>query len=193
VPALDSSVGSELASALATVSILPDDLAFVDGFELFEFDLSNEDNVIVGEPFVSSYGDFVATTQMGWGNGALEDYCGFIFRRDETGDNYYTIEIDRRGSVRFFIRADGEWVPGEANSSGEILTNVSDVNDLVLVAQGDNFVFFVNGQEVLSMVDDTHTESGGVSIMSGTFEGSNEAGCSFVNSRIWDLSTAANQ
>ncbi|MEL7232976.1 MAG: hypothetical protein AAGK74_00690 [Chloroflexota bacterium] len=174
---------------LSTLSILPRDLAFIDGIDSFSFDLSNEDNVIVGEPFVSNYGDFVTAVTMAWGDGAAEDYCGFIFRRDETGDNYYTVEIDRRGSVRYFIRTDGEWVPGESNSSSNaVATDVDDLNDLILVAQGNSFIFFVNGEEVLAMTDETHSESGGVSIMSGTFEGSDDSGCTFTNAGIWDLS-----
>ncbi|MEM6281201.1 MAG: hypothetical protein AAF787_03330 [Chloroflexota bacterium] len=183
-----------IEASLSTLSILPRDLSFIDGIDSFAFDLANEDNVIVGEPFVSTYGDFVTAATMAWGDGAEEDYCGFIFRRDETGDNYYTVEIDRRGSVRFFIRADGEWLPGESTpSSNAVLTGLDDLNDLILVAQESSFVFFVNGEEVLEMVDETHSESGGVSIMSGTFEGSDESGCTFTNAGIWDLTAPVKQ
>ncbi len=174
-----------IEAELAAVNLASDALNLTDTIDGFTFDLSGEDNLIVGESFAGEYTSFVAATTIAWGPGGRDDYCGFSFHRTDR-DNYYNAEIDRLGTARFFILEDDEWRSGANATPSALNTAPNATNELVLIVQGSSFQLFINDEEAVTLTDFTH-DSGVVSITSGTFESSDEAGCTFTHSQIWQF------
>jgi uncharacterized protein YraI len=152
-------------------------------------DNSGEDNLVSWNRFVNSYSDFVVSATIGWGKGATDDYCGFTFRDiNLEGDTntLYAIHIDREGRLWFAELTDSEW--GESNYGNGEFINVgeNDTNDISLVVVGNTFSVYVNDEYSAQFQDDTLT-SGLVGLMGGTFESSDESGCTFSDAFVYSL------
>ncbi len=173
------------AAILAENGIRPSDLQQAESLASQEIDLTDEDDTILTEQLGNSYRNAIIATDLAWGPGSTDDYCGFAFRRVD-GDNYYTVEIDRIGEARFFEREGGEWFIGTQTFSDAIRIEADAINTLVLVIDGTQFTLYVNRQEVLGF-SDTTLASGTLGLAAGTFQGSDEAGCTFTNVATWRI------
>lgn len=153
-------------------------------------DLTGEDNLIQWEYFAGdgSYTDFVAATSFLWGPGNEEDACGLVFRMAD-GDNYYAIQLDRKGNVWFEERDGGQWERAKSVSSSALATGAMDQNHVVLAGVGSTFHLLINGEHA-AQFDDPSNESGRVGVSMSTFEKSNATYCIFLNAWLWDLSSA---
>jgi uncharacterized protein YraI len=155
-------------------------------------DNTGEDNLVSWNRFDNTYTDFVLSATIGWGAGATDDYCGFVFRDvGEDGDTntLYAIHIDRLGRLWFAELTDSEW--GENTyGNGEFLdVDIDDTNDITMIAAGDTFSVYVNGEYSAQFQDDT-LETGVVGLMGGTFESSDESGCTFTDAFVFSLDSA---
>jgi eukaryotic-like serine/threonine-protein kinase len=149
----------------------------------YEFDLSGEDDVIRWQLLDGDYGNVVMATTFAWGPGSSSDYCGFVLRYVDE-DNFYTLEMDRQATLRFFAQDSGEWVSLSDTSSEVIATAPSAENDLVVVTTGTTFTLFVNGEEALR-IDDGRYDVGRYGVAAGTFLESEASGCVFTDTRLW--------
>ena len=148
-------------------------------------DLTGQDNRLQWERLSGEYSDFVAGTQITWGPGAAEDYCGFVFREVDS-DNLYSIQISRDRTLSFSKKAGGEWQPDITGDGSRIRAGLSDINDLVIVVRGSGFDVYLNGA-FADRFEDSALASGSVAVMFGTYDESDETSCTFTNSWIWDL------
>jgi hypothetical protein len=178
-----------IADALAIVDI-PQESGFVAAESRSNvIDLTTDDNSIRWSSFDPVYTDFVIGTSFQWGPGATEDYCGFTFREridnDET-NTFYAVHLDRNGNLWFGELFEGAWGENIYGNGDFINTDVDDPNELILVAEGNTFSVYVNGQYSAQFTDETLTE-GKVGIMGGTLEGSEESTCTFSNTFVYNL------
>jgi hypothetical protein len=152
-------------------------------------DQAGEDNSIRWERLEGSYGNFVMGTTIEWGPGAIEDYCGFLFRESDS-DNYYTVQINRQDELWFNAYLDGEWQDDVVGNGDAVNAGADDQNTLVLVATGTVFTVFVNG-EYAARFDEPDLPTGEVALLAGTEDESDETGCTFRDAWVWALESSA--
>jgi hypothetical protein len=81
---------------------------------------------------------------------------GLVARED--GQNYYYFDAGKDGKFAFYLRFDDQWTTlVDVTSSGSIETN--GLNRLALLAQGDQFTLFINGQ-LVAQATDSHIRQG---------------------------------
>lgn len=118
---------------------------------------------------------------------AEEHYSyGVAFR--ENSDLYtYAFEIGNDGlySVQLY---DGEWKTLKAWSSTDAI-NVGETNELMVIADGSTLTFFVNGEQLTRLEDDTLAE-GTVGLVVDMFEEDTWAGVEFDNLVIQEIEDA---
>ncbi len=148
-------------------------------------DLTGQDNRLQWERLAGQYSDFVAGTQITWGPGAAEDYCGFVFRELDN-DNLYSIQISRDGRLSFSKKLAGSWQDDIFGDGSRVRTGLTDVNDLVIVIRGSVFNVYLNGA-FADRFDDRDFSSGSVGVVFGTYDESDVTNCTFTNTWIWDL------
>jgi uncharacterized protein YraI len=174
-----------VAAALARANITGGELAGQIASKTI--DLSGKDNVVQWENFKDSYHNFVIGTTIQWGPGADTDYCGVLLRNADD-KNLYALQIDRQGRLVLSVKIDDQWQK-DLNGSGSLIkTGATDTNELVVVAQDDSFLVYLNGQYADKFTDNRITD-GAVGILAGTFEGSDKSSCTFSNSWLWKLDT----
>lgn len=152
-------------------------------------DLSGVDNRLEWQDFPGeTYTDFAVGTTFAWGAGAAEDYCGLVFRETDN-DNFYTIQIDQTGGVTFNRKINGQWLDGISGQRATVSQGEGATNTLVLVARGQTFEVYVNGQ-MSGTFEDAQQAGGSVAVMAGTYDESDKTGCTFTNNWLWQLGTA---
>ena len=169
---------SEQTGALAT---------YVDAIKV---DLTGEDNMLRYNILNGVYTDFVMRATIYWGSESLEDECGFVFRQIDA-DNYYIIQINRNGILFFQKLSQGEWEDPRVSedTNNAIQTSWNETNDLLLVANGETFTAFINGEMAGQFMDKSNPE-GKNAVGAATYVNSNIAGCKFTDVWIWDLNKA---
>lgn len=173
------------ADILADLGVTADNGEEADYSESTTVDLTGEDDLIQWQSFEGTYSDFVAKTTIGWGPGATEDYCGFRFRGNDNTE-LYLVEIDRNGNVWFEYKINDEWQQALSGDGSNVRVERDATNEMVLVALGDTFTVYINGQYAAQFTDDAHPD-GLVSLMAGTYDESDETFCTFTDSWVWSL------
>lgn len=108
---------------------------------------------------------------------------GVAFRENEELHTYaFEIGNDRLYSVQLY---DGEWKTLKDWSSTSAI-NVGETNELKVIADGSSLAFFVNGQE-LTTIEDNTLSSGTVGLVVDMFEQETEAVVEFDNLLIREL------
>jgi len=176
------------AAILASFGIAEDNGEEADFVEETTVDLTGEDDLLRWESFDGTYTDFVVSATIHWGPGATEDYCGFRFRGEGT-ENLYIVDIDRNGGLYFEYKLDNEWQEIVDGNGRNINTDQDDTNQLVLIAVGDTFWVYLNGEFAGELVDNT-LPSGEVALLAGTYDESDETNCVFEDAWIWTLETS---
>lgn len=181
------SIGTgDFNDVLRQLGIAPDNGSLGGELAEMKIDLTGKDNWIQWEPIdEGTYGNFVAQTTLHWGPGAEEDYCGFRFRGDDE-NSLYTIQIDRFGNMWFVGKQNNNWGDTLTGNGNAIRVGTSDTNELVLLALGDVFTLYINGQNS-GQFQDSALANGQVSVLAGTYENSDETFCEFTNSKVWRL------
>lgn len=172
-------------AGLDMVGVTPDNGSLAAQINRMVVDVSDEDNIVRWENFDGEYGDFVAGTVIEWGPGAAEDNCGFLFREIDE-ENFYSIRISRDGFLWFAAKINGEWQDSVNGDGTLVRTAMSDTNQLTVVASGDSFTAYLNGEFAGQFSDDTF-EDGGVALAASTFESSDESDCTFTDAWVWRL------
>jgi WD40 repeat protein/serine/threonine protein kinase len=170
---------------LALAGIAPDS-GFVAATSLAEVvDLTGENDVIEWETLLGSYVDFVAGTTILWGPGAEEDECGLLFRQVDN-DNFQNVTITRQGNLGFTALIDSEWQAYTALDGTAVRGEAAARNDFVLVGIGDTFQVYLNGGFVGEYQSDVFAQ-GSISVMATTYDESDEAHCTYLDSWVWQF------
>jgi serine/threonine-protein kinase len=193
-PSVDSDEPSSVVSALMNLGYIPETMTgeFGDDDSRIAIDLSNADNRVSWEVLGGNYTDFVISTNIEWGDGATEDTCGFFLRIDPNGPSGYTIEINRNGALTYNELNNEEWQGIVQGDGDNIATRRSESNRLMVVAINNRFDVFINNQFATTFRDSNATiRQGIVGVMASTFDESEETGCTFTNTWVWDLNPDA--
>ncbi|MBZ0287224.1 MAG: SH3 domain-containing protein [Anaerolineae bacterium] len=181
-----------VSAALVQVEVAPDTCYLAEERRQDEIDNSGEDNLVSWNRFDNTYSDFVVGATVGWGAGANDDYCGFTFRDiNQEGElnTLYAIHINRQGRLWFAELTDSEWGDNIYGTGEFVNIDEDDPNELILVGVGDTFSLYVNGEYSAQFQDDTLT-NGLVGLMGGTYESSDESGCTFSDAFVFSLDSA---
>jgi hypothetical protein len=135
--------------------------------------------------FDDEYRDFVLGATFTWGAGAPEDYCGFSLR-DRLDSSYYTVNLSREGRVWWIPRIEERWGDRVNGDGDAILTAADAVNTLILVGVGGEFTLYINGERAETFHDD-RLALGELGVLGGTYDASDESGCTFTDVWAWDL------
>ncbi len=123
------------------------------------------------------FSDFVLTVEMTPWDSAEHYSYGVTFRQNEDLESY-VIELGNDGLYSIFLFTD-EWTPLEDWTFSEAI-NVGQTNELTIRAEGSSLTFWINGEELASIEDDTLTE-GTVGFVLETFEGGDTTAVDFDN------------
>jgi thiol-disulfide isomerase/thioredoxin len=115
-------------------------------------------------------------------NNDAHEYHGVFFRQQD-GNNFYSYRITPDGFFAFDVWRSGDYSFDRTlgpTLSGAIYTGVGQTNTLKVVANNDNFEFYINGEYVGSVTDGRFS-SGKVGVISCTCDGSPSTSASFSN------------
>jgi hypothetical protein len=135
--------------------------------------------------------DFVIRAHTAWESASktanwFSAGCGFVFRATDA-NNHYMIFLALDGNVymRGYVNAKYREF-GKAYAGG--INHLKGEADVVLVAQGDHFVYYVNGKKILDRKNSELVEGDlGLTLNSGTNKDYGTR-CEMTNIELWDLS-----
>ena len=192
IPSPTPGVPQYVSQALADIGVALDTGYLAEEKRQDSIDNTGEDNLVSWNRFDGTYTDFVLSATIGWGAGATDDYCGFVFRDVGEGNDtntLYAIHIDRLGRLWFAELTESEWGENTFGNGEFINIDIDDTNDVTLIGAGETFSVYVNGEYSAQFQDDTLT-TGLVGLMGGTFESSDESGCAFSDGFVFSLDSA---
>ena len=110
------------------------------------------------------------------------EFHGLIFRAQDN-ENFYSFRVAQTGEFAFDI-----WQSGDTNyrrlmgpaTSRAVRVGPGEVNRLEVIAEGAEFILFVNGARVASVVDNTF-DKGSVGFLVCTCDGADEVDVEFYN------------
>jgi hypothetical protein len=116
-----------------------------------------------------------------------EHYSYGVAFRENSELHTYAFEIGNDGlySVQLY---DGEWKTLKAWSSTDAI-NVGETNELMVIADGTTLTFFVNGEQLTTLEDDT-LAAGTVGLLMDMFEEGESAAVEFDNLVIREIEGA---
>jgi serine/threonine protein kinase len=124
------------------------------------------------------FSDFVLTVEATPHDTAGGDYYYGVGFRENSDSHVYTFEIGNDGFYAVFLY-DGEWKKLKDWSSSNAI-NVGETNELKVVAKGETLTFFVNGEQLTTLQDNTLAE-GQVGLIVDMFEAGQTAAVDFDN------------
>ncbi|MGB1286070.1 MAG: family 16 glycoside hydrolase [Aggregatilineales bacterium] len=139
------------------------------------------------------YDNFVfGTTFMyaGAAGGNTEHMCRVDFRL--TPNNNYRLQLNRNGEMKLSPTIDGnqlDTLENRSESSANLRVADSQANDLAIVAYNDELRVYVNHLLVGDFEDSQLSD--GIIRLIGNTSGETDAGCTFMDSRVWTLNNAA--
>jgi 3-keto-disaccharide hydrolase/AAA domain-containing protein len=93
------------------------------------------------------------------------DYGGMIFRGDSTTNDFYYLKVGQDGSYRLFLYQNGSGKSAQTLKDGPSIpgfhTGLKQSNLIAVVARGDKFDLYANGQLFASTIDGMNTYSRG--------------------------------
>ncbi len=114
--------------------------------------------------------------------------AGFIFRKN--GDQFYDFEINDQGQYYFRrhdANAGANYVPLVSSTFSSAIHSGSSPNTLMIIANGGDFLLFINGIFVKEARDSTYS-SGQISLVAGTLTAATNADASFANLNVYPVS-----
>jgi len=137
-------------------------------------------------------GDFVFQTEATWESTGGLAGCGYVFRssRSLSRGSYYEFFSIRLSGLPLWYAT--YWKEGILEklltpnypTSGAIRQKNGSTNRLAVVARGDRFTFYANGDRMGSVVDN-HLKEGRIGVFAGQESG--ETTCIFNNSWVWTM------
>jgi hypothetical protein len=135
--------------------------------------------------------DFVLRAHTAWESASktanwYEAGCGFRFREMD-GNNHYMIFLALDSNVYLIGYVDGNLRQFGRGAAPKI-NHLKGEADIVLIAQGDHFIYYVNGQKVFDRNNSALSGEGDLnfSIVSGTNKGFGTK-CDITNVELWKL------
>lgn len=111
--------------------------------------------------------------------------CGFVFRSEDE-DNHYMIFLALDGNVYLKGYVDGVYKEFGKGYVGKI-DNMKGEADVMLVAEGNRILYFVDGEKILDRQNDLiETGDLALTLVSGTNKDFGTR-CSITNIELWDL------
>lgn len=135
--------------------------------------------------------DFVISTTVEWDTASnTSDWfstgCGFVFRADDHGNNYYVIFLTLDGFAEIMRNSNSNLISLGRSYYGRLDTP-SGTAELVLTMQGSTINIFVNGEHVISRTDKRVTDGYlAHTLLSGTNKDYGTK-CTFKNTSLWEL------
>ncbi len=108
-------------------------------------------------PDAPATSDFYLAVEAQRISGDLDTQYGLIFRNSESRDAYYVFEIRDTQEYRFLVREDGEWIILIEMTASDAIRPAG-INRLEVVAQGEQFLFYINGEAITQWSDSTLSE-----------------------------------
>jgi hypothetical protein len=110
--------------------------------------------------------DFDISVDVNQEEGPSDGYYGILFRMDRDGFYFFGVSVDGYMEVILFTEDDLETLVGPRWSGA--IRRGQESNNLRVIAQGSEFAFYINGEQVATTTDDT-CESGGIGLASGNY------------------------
>lgn len=160
-------------------------------FTLSDFDESwAQIGWYIWDPTGFSPTDFVVRADASWDSASdtanwWSSGCGFVFREDGI-ENHYLAYLGLDGRVYFFRSKNNVYAPLGSSYYGKLDTHNGHAQ-IMLVVEGVNITFFVNGEKVHTR-QDQGLESGNLALtlLSGINTGFGTR-CKMVNIELWEL------
>ncbi|MFC1959158.1 TIR domain-containing protein [Chloroflexota bacterium] len=127
------------------------------------------------------YDDFIIGATVQWGPGSYADYCGFMLR-GQGNDSFYYASINQNKWLRFAAEQNGEWYRNNSDLFPGIRSGEGETNELAIIAIGDTFAIFINGEYATQYQED-NLQSGQIGIGADTADDSDTSYCIFKD--IW--------
>ena len=146
-------------------------------------DVSAQSNGLTFQLFEGIYEKVNISTTITWGTGASDDYCGLVVLAQDPS-NYYTVELDRTGTVRVYgyVNATWEAVSLSQSKNMNLLENGSNWLDVTLLE--NQIQVSVNDEAIISGQGLLYT-AGRLGFMAGRFNNTtNTSSCRFSDTYI---------
>ena len=146
-------------------------------------DVSAQSNGLTFQLFEGIYEKVNISTTITWGTGASDDYCGLVVLAQDPS-NYYTVELDRTGTVRVYgyVNATWEAVSLAQSKNMNLLENGSNWLDVTLLE--NQIQVSVNDEAIISGQGLLYT-AGRLGFMAGRFNNTtNTSSCRFSDTYI---------
>jgi hypothetical protein len=128
--------------------------------------------------------DFVVEVETTLVEGDIFNSSGFFFRYQDK-DNFYSLDLNGNGKYMIGKEVDGEWVDIIDWRVSAALRPYGEANVVRLVAYGDAFWVYVNGQFVDTFTDNSFGR-GDIAIHVTAYDDP-PARATFDNLRVWDV------
>ena len=111
------------------------------------------------------------------------DYGGLLFRSDSTVSNYYFLTMNQAGTYSLNVYRNDKQVKKLASGTSAVFNaGLNQLNLITVIAQGDSFYLYVNGQFAANASDTTYGR-GSIAVVAGN--NSHPTEVAFSNAKIW--------
>lgn len=135
-----------------------------------------------------SFTDFVVEVAAANVSGPADGEYGILFRFVDNA-NFYLFEVNATGSYFVAAYVNAEWVTLIPWTKSSAIKTGTATNKLDVVAQGENFSFYVNGVKVDEITDSTFAE-GDIALVAGT-QAVGELAVKFSSVDVWEVGDGA--
>ena len=115
------------------------------------------------------------------------DEGGIIFRADPVNSKFYLFRISQNGAYDLYLYVDNQGTHAKnllSNSSTLIKQGQNQTNTITVVAQGSNIFFYINGQYLDNVSNNTFS-SGKIGVFGES--NTNSTDVAFSNAQVWQL------
>ncbi len=115
------------------------------------------------------------------------DEGGILFRADPANSRFYLFRIAQDGTYDLFLYSNSQGSQAQSllsNTAQNFKNGLNQTNTITVVAQGGNLYFYVNGQYLNSVSNNTFT-SGKIGVFGESSTGSTDV--AFANAKVWQL------
>jgi hypothetical protein len=125
----------------------------------------------------------IAETSAGSGQASI----ALTFREDING-NYYNVEFSNDGAYRVGLFQDGAWQVVQAWRYDPLIKiREGQPTTFAVLAQGNNFIFYVNGQHLPTLTDDSLPEAGNIGLSMSLYQANQTLTVEFDNLRVKEI------
>jgi len=149
----------------------------------------NTDNLVAWETGDIDAADFLVEVDVSHYDGPLVNEGGLLFRYVDSENFYlFTVSSDGLYAVKRIENDESttlvDWTESDALETGE-----RSINRLMVLAEGDQFAFFINEELVDEVVDDTFTE-GSIGLIAGSLD-EYEVDIAFDDFALWKVEASS--